>query len=64
MRDLHVVPHEGRWAVTRENTAHHLSTFLYRTQKEAIDSAKVIAASYGCKVMVHREDGTIREHTG
>jgi len=57
---LHVVPHEDSWAVKREGNERSSST--HGTQKEAIDAARELAKE-GDELVIHRPDGTIREHT-
>ena len=55
----HVVPHEDGWAVKGEGNQKY--TAVYKYQSKAIDRAREIAKNYKSDVIVHREDGTIRD---
>ena len=55
----HVVPHPDGWAVKGEGNERY--TAVYDYQKDAIDRAKDIAKNYRSSVIIHREDGTIRD---
>ena len=55
----HVVPHEEGWAVRGEGNERVTAT--YRYQDDAIDRAKEIARNYRSSVIIHRQDGTIRD---
>ncbi|WP_353779138.1 DUF2188 domain-containing protein [Winogradskyella sp. 3972H.M.0a.05] len=55
----HVVPYEEGWAVRREGNKK--ITSKHRKQSTAINKAKVIAKRYDSDVIIHREDGTIRD---
>ena len=55
----HVVPHEEGWAVKGEGNERY--TAVYKYQRDAIDRAKDFAKNYGSSVIIHREDGTIRD---
>src|SRR4051794_171823 len=57
---FHVVPAGDGWAVKKEGTER--KTSQHETQKAAIDSARE-AATEGDEIIVHRADGSIREHT-
>jgi hypothetical protein len=57
---IHVVPHEEAWALKREGNERVTST--HDTQKIAIDAARDLAKE-GDEIVIHRPDGTIREHT-
>jgi len=57
---LHVVPHDGSWAVKREGNERASST--HKTQREAIDAARELATE-GDELVIHRPDGAIREQT-
>ena len=56
---FHVVPHNDGWSVKREGNERASS--VHTTQKEAIDSARSFARD-GDDIVIHRADGTIREH--
>jgi hypothetical protein len=55
---LHVVPHEEGWAVKAENTSGTEST--HSTQREAIDAARDMCRKHEADLVIHRQDGTIR----
>lgn len=55
----HVVPHEDGWAVRGAGNTRVTDTF--RKQSTAIRRAKQIAKNYNSAVVIHREDGTIRD---
>ena len=55
----HVVPHEYGWAVRREGNKR--ITSKHRRQDTAIRKAKQLARKYKADVIIHREDGTIRD---
>ena len=55
----HVVPYEDGWAVRREGNKR--ITSKHRYQDTAINKAKRLAKKYKADVIIHREDGTIRD---
>ncbi|MGB5358374.1 MAG: DUF2188 domain-containing protein [Eudoraea sp.] len=55
----HVVPHEYGWAVRREGNKR--ITSKHRRQDTAINKAKRLARKYKADVIIHRQDGTIRD---
>ena len=55
----HVVPHEDGWAVKGEGNDRY--TAVYDRQSQAIDRAVDIAKNYHSDVIIHRQDGTIRD---
>ncbi len=55
----HVVPYEDRWAVRREGNKRITSKHNY--QDTAIRKAKRLAKKHNADVIIHREDGTIRD---
>lgn len=55
----HVVPHEGVWAVRREGNMR--ITSKHRLQETAIRKAKRLARKHRADVIIHREDGSIRD---
>lgn len=55
----HVVPHTDGWAIKGEGNQRYTS--IHKTQSAAIRRAKKIAKNYGADVIIHREDGTIRD---
>ncbi|HMS99085.1 MAG TPA: DUF2188 domain-containing protein [Saprospiraceae bacterium] len=55
----HVVPYEGAWAIRAEGS--EKVTQVFNTQEEAIERAKDIAYNYRSAVVIHRQDGSIRD---
>lgn len=55
----HVVPHEKGWAVRREGNKRVTATYQY--QDQAVRKAKRIAKKHKADVIIHRQDGTIRD---
>ena len=55
----HVVPYEDGWAVRREGNKR--ITSKHRRQDTAINKAKRLARKYKADVIIHRQDGTIRD---
>lgn len=55
----HVVPYKDGWAVRREGNKR--ITSKHRKQSTAINKAKSIARKRKADVIIHREDGTIRD---
>jgi hypothetical protein len=56
---LHVVPQDDLWGVKREGNERNSST--HPTQKDAIEAARELAHE-GDDIVIHRPDGTIRDH--
>ena len=55
----HVVPYKGDWAVRREGNKR--ITSKHRKQSTALRKAKSLAKKYKADVIIHRQDGTIRD---
>ncbi|MCK0131568.1 DUF2188 domain-containing protein [Flavobacteriaceae bacterium F08102] len=55
----HVVPYEDHWAVRREGNKR--ITSKHNLQATAIRKATRLAKKYKADVIIHREDGTIRD---
>jgi uncharacterized protein YdaT len=55
----HVVPYEDDWAVRREGNKR--ITSKHKKQSTAINKAKRLAKKHKSDVIIHREDGTIRD---
>lgn len=55
----HVVPYDEGWAVRREGNKR--ITSKHRRQDTAIRKAKQLARKYKADVIIHRQDGTIRD---
>lgn len=60
--NLHIVPHDGDWAVRISGSVEPLST--EPTQEKAIAAALEIAADNEVDIVVHRRDGTFRNVIG
>ncbi len=55
----HVVPYKEGWAVRREGNKR--ITSKHRKQSTAIRKAKTLARKYNADVIIHRENGEIRD---
>ena len=55
----HVVPNEDGWAVRGEGNDRITAKYDY--QDDAIRRATEIAKNYNSDIIIHREDGTIRD---
>ncbi|MBC2838156.1 DUF2188 domain-containing protein [Robiginitalea sp. SC105] len=55
----HVVPYGEFWAVRREGNKR--ITSKHRLQETAIKKAKGLARKYKADVIIHRQDGSIRD---
>ena len=55
----HVVPYDNGWAVRREGNKR--ITSKHQRQDTAIRKAKRLARKYKADVIIHRQDGTIRD---
>lgn len=58
-KNQHVVPHPQGWAV--KSAGSDRATKVVRTQQEAIDIARKIARNQKSELIIHGEDGQIRE---
>lgn len=58
-KNQHVVPHENGWAV--KGAGNTRATIVTDTQKEANQIATQIAKNQGSEVLIHGENGRIRE---
>ncbi len=58
-KNQHVVPREEGWAVRGEGNSR--DTSLHRTQAEAERAAREIAINQKSEVLIHGENGRIRE---
>ncbi|MBI3771798.1 MAG: DUF2188 domain-containing protein [Gammaproteobacteria bacterium] len=59
-RDIHVVPHkDGGWATKKEGADRAGSK--HDTQREAIDRARDQAKREHAEVVIHRQNGQIRD---
>ena len=59
-KNQHVVPHkDGGWQV--KGAGNSRATVRTKTQKEAIDIARKISRNQDSELVIHRQDGRIRE---
>ncbi len=58
-KNQHVVPHADGWAVKGDGNSK--ATSVHSTQKEAIDAAKEIAKNQKSELLIHGQNGQIRE---
>jgi hypothetical protein len=58
-RDVHVVPRPEGWAV--EKSGSKRASVVTETQKEAVDAGKKIAQRERSELVIHGENGRIRE---
>lgn len=58
-RNQHVVPHSNGWAV--KGAGSERATKVVETQREAISIAREIAQNQGSEMLIHGENGRIRE---
>lgn len=59
-KNQHVIPHpDGGWQVKGEGNSK--ATVRTETQKEAIDIGRTISRNQGSELIIHRQNGQIRE---
>jgi hypothetical protein len=58
-KNQHVVPHAGGWAV--RGAGNERATSVHGTQREAISEAREVAIRQGSEMLIHGENGRIRE---
>ena len=58
-KNIHVVPHDGGWATRREGASRVSST--HRTQTAATNNAARTARREHGEVVIHRQNGEIRD---
>jgi hypothetical protein len=58
-KNQHVVPHEGGWAV--RGAGNERASSVRSTQREAIGAAREAAIRQGSEMLIHGENGRIRE---
>ena len=56
---IHVVPQGEQWAITEEGIDEPFQ--VHETQEAAVTDARALAASRGVELLIHGEDGAIRE---
>ncbi len=56
--DIHVVPHDGYWAIAVEGTGKRTP---YQSLEAAIDDAIALATMARAEVLIYGRDGQIRE---
>ena len=55
----HIVPHDGGWAVRGEGS--QKVTRQFDTQREAIEHGRQIAINQQSELIIHNQEGQIRE---
>ena len=58
-KNQHVVPHSGGWAV--RGAGNERATSVHGTQREAIGAARETAIRQCSEMLIHGENGRIRE---
>jgi hypothetical protein len=58
-KNQHVVPHNGEWAV--RGAGNERVTKHFDTQREAIEYARNVAIKQQSEVLIHNQEGQIRE---
>ncbi|SEH65215.1 DUF2188 domain-containing protein [Magnetospirillum fulvum] len=58
-KNQHVVPHGDDWAV--RGAGNSRVTSVHETQREAIERGREIAQNQGSELLIHGENGRIRE---
>jgi Uncharacterized protein conserved in bacteria (DUF2188) len=58
-KNQHVVPHGDDWAV--KGAGNSRATSIYSTQQEAINRGREIAQNQKSELLIHGENGRIRE---
>lgn len=58
-KNQHVVPHQEGWAV--KGAGNQRATSVHDTQQQAVDAARGIARKQQSELVIHRQDGRIRD---
>lgn len=58
-KNQHVVPHQSGWAV--RGAGNERASSVHGTQREAIAAARETAIRQGSEMLIHGENGRIRE---
>ena len=58
-KNQHVVPHQEGWAV--KGAGNQRATSVHDTQQQAIDVARGIARNQESELVIHRQNGRIRD---
>lgn len=58
-KNQHVIPKSGKWQVKGEGNSR--ATVITDTQKQAISIARNIAMNQNSELLIHGQDGRIRE---
>lgn len=58
-KNVHIVPHQEGWAVKIEGNER--ATSVHRTQEEAIDAGRDRARRDEAELLIHGENGRIRD---
>jgi hypothetical protein len=56
---IHVVPQGDQWAIKEEGVDEPFQ--VHETQEAAVTDARALATSRGVELLIHGEDGQIRE---
>ncbi len=57
-KNVHVIPHQGQWAVKKEGDQR--ATSIHSTQRDAIDTARETAKAEKSELVIHNRNGQIR----
>ena len=60
-KNQHIVPHPDGWAV--KGAGNQRATSVHETQAEAIDAAREIAINNSSELLIHNQQGRIRERS-
>jgi len=55
----HIVPHNGEWALKKENA--EKVTKVFQTKAQALDKGQDYMKKKDAQLVIHRQDGTIEE---
>ncbi|UGB29945.1 DUF2188 domain-containing protein [Metabacillus sp. B2-18] len=55
----HIVPHDGEWAIKKENAKK--VTEVFRTKAQALDKGQDYMKKKDAQLVIHRQDGTIEK---
>jgi len=58
-RDIHVVPHEDKWATRKEGAQR--AGGIYPTKTEALDQGRAQAKREKTELVIHGKDGKIQD---
>lgn len=58
-RNIHVVPHNNKWAIKKENSKSVVS--IHNLKSIADKKARILAKKYKVELIIHRKDGVIQD---